>query len=97
MQIVAIKQSLFTAGVERLDAGHKGATLSFRNDTFADPAGLAQFLTNLPGTARLRPDHSVVVLADWSRAAARLKAVRRIADQLATIVRTGEGAGQTVP
>ena len=94
LQIVAIKQSLFTAGVERLDAGHKGATLSFRNDTFADPAGLAQFLTNLPGTARLRPDHSVVVLADWPRAADRLKAVRRIADQLATIAQAGGGSGE---
>ena len=94
LQIVAIKQALRAAGVERLDAGPRGATLHFRNDSFADPPGLVRYLSSTPGSAKLRPDHSLVVKADWARAVDRLKGVRRIADDLAAIVR---GARTDVP
>ena len=91
LQVVAIKQALRDAGVERLDAGHKGATLVFRNGTFADPAGLARWLATLAGRARFRPDHSLVVFEDWARESERLGGLRRIAEQLAGIAR-GAGA-----
>ena len=90
LQVVGIKHALHAAGVDRLDAGPKGATLSFHNDTFADPAGLARYLVTHAGTARLRPDHKLVLRADWIHDTARLAGIRRAADQLASIARTAE-------
>ena len=86
----AYPPSDWPSGVERLDAGPKGATLSFRNNAFSNPAGLVRFLTKVPGTARLRPDHSLVVITDWARAKDRLKGVRKIAEGLANVAREAE-------
>ena len=37
------------AGVERLDAGPKGATVAFHNNAFANPAGLIAFIQKQVG------------------------------------------------
>ena len=92
LQVVAIKQSLRDAGVERLDAGPKGATLAFRGGTFADPAGLARWLGTRHGTARFRADHTLVLFADWARESERLAGLRRTAEHLAGIARSGGDA-----
>ena len=93
LQVVAIKHALRAAGVERLDAGPKGATLTFRGNAFADPAGLVAFIHTQPATARLRPDHKLVLPADWAAEGTRLAGVRKVADRLATIAREAEAAG----
>ena len=43
LKIVAIKLSCRRANIAKIDAGPKGATISFRNDSFANPAGLIDF------------------------------------------------------
>src|SRR3546814_10177092 len=44
LQIMAIKRLCREAGVERLDAGPKGATVAFHNNAFANPVGLIAFI-----------------------------------------------------
>jgi transcription-repair coupling factor (superfamily II helicase) len=84
-EVVAIKQLCRRAWVEKLDAGPRGATLSFRGDSFPDPAGLVRFINENAGSARLRPDHKLVLMRSWERPEERLRGVRGLVDRLARI------------
>jgi transcription-repair coupling factor (superfamily II helicase) len=85
LEIVTLKRLCRDAGVEKLDAGPKGAVVAFRNDSFADPAALIGFITSQSGTVKLRPDHRLVYSRDWSDAAKRLKGVRGLMNRLAKL------------
>ena len=90
LQIVGIKQACHTAGIERVEAGPRGATLSFRNQMFANPAGLVAFISQQAGTTKLRPDHRLVYLRSWDSVEQRLKGVRHLMDDLVTLVADAE-------
>lgn len=85
LQIVTIKRHCRAASVEKIDAGPKGATLSFRNNNFENPTGLMEFVTSDLGRSKLRPDHTIVVRRDWARATDRLRGVRQLAEKLSSI------------
>jgi len=85
LQIVTIKRHCRAASVEKIDAGPKGATLSFRNNSFANPDGLIEFVSADLGRTKLRPDHTIVVRRDWTRAVDRLRGVRQLAEKLSSI------------
>jgi transcription-repair coupling factor (superfamily II helicase) len=84
LQIVAIKRLCRLAGVEKIDAGPKGAVISFRNATFANPAGLVELISASPKTLKVRPDSKFVLMRDWTGVEDRLKGaahtVRRLAE-----------------
>src|SRR6202012_457910 len=71
-EIVAIKQLALKAGVEKSDAGPKGGSVSFRNNAFANPLGLVQFISKHSSTMKVRPDQKIVVSPDWPAPDARL-------------------------
>ena len=73
------------AEIEKIDAGPKGATLTFRNNRFSNPAGLVAFVTEDAGRTKLRPDHSFVVRREWNKASDRLRGVRLLAAKLSDI------------
>ena len=56
LKIVAIKHLCRVALVEKIEAGPKGATISFRNNTYPNPIGLVQLITEHAGSMRVRPD-----------------------------------------
>jgi transcription-repair coupling factor (superfamily II helicase) len=85
LRIVAIKQLCRQAGVEKIEAGPKGATLGFRNNLYANPAGLVDFISRQVGTAKLRPDHRLVYMRDWPTPDERLKGVHTLIKRLAEI------------
>ncbi len=85
LEIVAVKQLSRRAGVAKVDAGPKGAVISFHNDDFANPAGLVQFIIEQTGTAKLRPDHKLVFMRGWDGPAERLAGVRHLLKQLADV------------
>ena len=76
LQCVVIKQYCREAGIEKIDAGPKGAVLSFRNNDFANLAGLVEFIQDNRGTAKLRPDHKMVFKRVWDDEQTRLDGVR---------------------
>jgi transcription-repair coupling factor (superfamily II helicase) len=80
--VVRIKAECKKAGIARLDAGPKGATVMFHNDKFANPAGLVEFLHGENGTARVR-DNKVVLVRDWTRDSEKIKGAFAIARDLA--------------
>lgn len=85
LQTVAVKCLCRQAGVDKVEAGPRGAVVGFRHDSFANPAGLVHFLTKQVGTAKLRPDHKLVYIRSWEDPATRLKGVSWLMKELAAI------------
>jgi transcription-repair coupling factor (superfamily II helicase) len=83
--IVAVKQLSKRAGVDKVDAGPKGAVISFRHNKFANPAGLVAFISDQVGTAKLRPDHKLVFMRGWESPKERLQGVRLLMRDIAKV------------
>jgi len=88
LKIVGIKGLCRQSNVAKLDVGPKGAVVTFRNDSFANPLGLVKFLPTRPDW-KLRPDQKLLVKGEWPDAAGRLNAAERIVKELARLA--GEG------
>jgi transcription-repair coupling factor (superfamily II helicase) len=85
LQIIQIKRLCIDAGVEKVEAGPKGAVLAFRQNHFANPPALVDFIHRQSGTVRLRPDHRLVVMRSWERPEDRIEGVQRVIQQLAQL------------
>ncbi|MBV8170296.1 MAG: transcription-repair coupling factor, partial [Alphaproteobacteria bacterium] len=85
LQIIQIKRLCIEAGVEKVDAGPKGAVLAFRQNNFANPRKLVEFIQRQSGTVKLRPDHRLVVMRSWEGAEERIEGVQRVIQQLAQL------------
>jgi transcription-repair coupling factor (superfamily II helicase) len=83
--IVRIKSMCKRAGVSRLDAGPKGATVQFHKDKFANPAGLVDFIKARSPGARIA-GNKIVLAADWKTEGDRIKGSFAIARDLAEII-----------
>jgi transcription-repair coupling factor (superfamily II helicase) len=66
--------------------------LSFRGNEFANPTGIVEWITGHRGTAKLRPDHKLVLMRDWEAPRYRLEGVRYLVGELARIAGEGEEA-----
>jgi transcription-repair coupling factor (superfamily II helicase) len=85
--IVEIKQLCFAAGIEKLDAGPKGAVVVFRQNRFANPEGLIALIQGEKGQAKLRPDHRLVFLREWHQPAKRIGGLQTLVRGLAAVAR----------
>jgi transcription-repair coupling factor (superfamily II helicase) len=85
LEIVAIKHLCRAAMVEKIEAGPKGAILTFRNQTFPNPGALVRLIHAHPSVMKVRPDQKVVVSRDWPTPEARLKGARAVLNQLAQL------------
>ncbi len=82
LAVIRIKAMCKRAGIARLDAGPKGATVQFHNDQFANPAGLVEFVRAQDGSARVK-DNKIVLARDWATDRDRLRGAFAIARDLA--------------
>jgi transcription-repair coupling factor (superfamily II helicase) len=87
LKVVAIKGLCREANVAKIDVGPKGAVASFRNDTFANPLALVQFVAKNNIVWKVRPDQKVVVKGEWDTPAQRLDAAEKILSQLAKLAK----------
>jgi transcription-repair coupling factor (superfamily II helicase) len=90
LKIVFIKTLCRRANVEKVDAGPKGAVVSFRNNIFANPAGLIADIGKQGSSARIRPDQTIVLMRDWKQAEDRLKGVAALLLRLAQLAEEGD-------
>ena len=82
MLVVRIKAMCKRAGIAKLDAGPKGATIQFHNDKFASPQGLVDFIGDQKGQAKVK-DNKIVVRRDWERERDKIQGAFNIARDLA--------------
>jgi len=80
--VVRIKAMCKRAGIAKLDAGPKGATITFHNNKFASPEGLVAFIQDQRGLAKVK-DNKIVVRRDWKADADKIKGAFAIARDLA--------------
>ncbi|MGB8273798.1 MAG: transcription-repair coupling factor [Alphaproteobacteria bacterium] len=85
LDVVAIKRACIEANVERVEAGPKGALLSFRDNRFPNPAGLIEFMTREKGAVKLRPDHRLVYSSRWETPPERISGLRALLQRIGEI------------
>ncbi|WP_420406404.1 transcription-repair coupling factor [Nisaea sp.] len=85
LKVIAIKQLCKLAGVERVDAGPKGAVISFRNNDFVNPRGLVGFIAKQAGSVQLRPDHKLVYRRAWEKKDVRVRGLTGLMQELVAI------------
>ncbi len=85
LKVIAIKQSCKAAGVGKVDAGPRGAVVSFHGDDFANPSGLVDFLGRERGASQLRPDHRLVCRRAWGRPEDRVRGLAGLMRELAAL------------
>ncbi len=85
LDIIELKRLCKTAGVDKVDAGPKGAVIGFRKNRFAQPDRLIQMVFKQPTVLKLRPDHKLVYLRSWDDPADRLKGMRKFLGELAKL------------
>jgi transcription-repair coupling factor (superfamily II helicase) len=85
LKVVAIKRLCRIAQVEKIDAGPKGATISFRNNAFPQPEKLVAWIAVNAQTAKVRPDQKLVIMRDWASAEERLVGAGQVLQRLAEL------------
>jgi transcription-repair coupling factor (superfamily II helicase) len=90
LEIIAIKRACREAGVEKLEAGPKGAVVSLRENRFANPAGLVDLIQRNAGTLKLRPDQKIVYLRNWDDEKKRLEGVGKLLHALVKLARAAK-------
>lgn len=85
LDIVRIKLMCKIAGVEKVEAGPKGAVIGFHKDSPPNLPALLQWLTNARGTVKLRADQKLVAIRAWDTVADRVRGVQQLMKQLADL------------
>ena len=83
LNVVAIKQMCKQAGVSNVDAGPKGAVISFHKDTPPNVGALMQWIQSKAGTVKIRPDQKISIIRVWEKPHHRVNGVRTIMKELA--------------
>ena len=91
-KVASIKAYCRRANVEKIDAGPKGAVISFRDNSFAQPDRLVAFIKHYGQAAKVRPDMKVVFLQDWETPEDRLEGTTIIMRELANLAERKKAA-----
>ena len=82
--VIETKLNCRNACVAKLDAGPRGALVTFHNDSFPDLPGLIGYVDRIG--AKLRPDSRLVITRPWPDAKARLNGALQLSRGLAKIL-----------
>jgi transcription-repair coupling factor (superfamily II helicase) len=75
-----------------VDAGPKGAVISFRDNSFAHPDKLMFFISRHGKAAKVRPDMKVVFFQEWETADERVEGTTTILRDLANLAEDKKAA-----
>ena len=92
LKIMSIKGLCRRANVEKIEAGPKGVTLSFRDNSFANPAGLVSYVAEQGSFAKVRPDMKIVLIRGLDDVDERLKATGGVLRSLVRIAERKQAA-----
>ncbi|MEM7473192.1 MAG: transcription-repair coupling factor [Pseudomonadota bacterium] len=80
--VVRIKAMCKRAGISKLNAGERGATIEFQDNKFARPEGLVEYLQDDRNQAKMK-ENKVIVRRDWKKDSDKIKGAFAIARDLA--------------
>ncbi len=89
---VRLKVYAKAAHIERLDAGPKGASIAFYQNTFPNPSALIEYISSQMGTIKIRPDQKLLVMRPWQDLTDRLSGIEKIVCKIAQLaqIKVGE-------
>jgi transcription-repair coupling factor (superfamily II helicase) len=70
------------AGIERIDAGPKGAVISFRNNVFSNPDALLKHIDKNPRTLKARPDQKLVFTHEWKNNDDKIAVMKKLVAEI---------------
>ncbi|MGE0161789.1 MAG: transcription-repair coupling factor [Dongiaceae bacterium] len=85
LQVVAMKRLCRDAGIDKVEAGPKGAVLSFRDNKFARPEKLIAFIGKRQNAISVRPDQKLVYRQTWDSATSRVAGVHKLMAEIAAL------------
>lgn len=85
LEIVRLKQLCLEGGIEKIDTGPKGAVITFRNNSFAKPEKLIEFISKNSHSTKIRSDHKLVLMESWEDAAKRMRGVNKMLKDIVTM------------
>ena len=86
LRVVRIKQMCRSAYVIQVDAGPRGAVLTFFNDSFPAGEKLVGWITGGRKALRLRPDQKLVISENWRTLDLRFAGVENILRVLSDLI-----------
>jgi len=84
--VIELKQLCRSANVEKIDAGPKGISLSFRYDQFSRPEQLIDWIAGQGGRVQLRRDHRLFVQYCLKKPDMQVPACREVIQQLISLL-----------
>ena len=84
--VIALKQLCRLANVEKIDAGPKGLSLSFRDNHFARPDALIGWIAGQAGRVQLRADHRLVVATPLPKPEMQPEACKTVLQDLVALL-----------
>ncbi|MGB7404130.1 MAG: transcription-repair coupling factor [Pacificimonas sp.] len=78
LQVIETKINCKAANIEKIEAGAKGALISFHEDKFARPEKLVGFLEKNSAIVKLRPDQKLFIKRDWRSPQQRLQGTLKV-------------------
>lgn len=82
LKTVEIKQLCRTANIEKIDAGAKGILITLRNNTFAKPEKLIDFISRQFGAVKIRPDQKLFIEKNLDSYAVRIETIKSYVTKL---------------
>ena len=84
IKLLHVKAFCRKAGISRIDAGSKGATVSFQENSYPDPRRLVHYIESQAGRAKLKGNR-LVLRRNWLNADSKLNGITTISRDLAKI------------
>ncbi len=85
LDILKIKQFCKKAGVSHIDAGPKGAIITFYKNMPPNVDGLMAWISSKAGSVKIRPDQKLSAIRSWVKTNARVKGVHTLMKELAEL------------
>ncbi len=83
--VLKLKQRCKQAGIAKIDTGPKGAVIQFHESAIENPESLIGFIHKHSTRMKLRADHSLFYVAEWSDEAKKLKDIRELLEQIGAL------------
>ena len=83
--ILNLKILCKNANIDRIDAGPKGAVISFRDNVFAKPDALLAYVDKHPRTLKVRGDQKLVFSHEWKDEAEKIAGVRKLVGEIVSL------------
>ena len=85
LKTVEIKILCREANIEKIDAGSKGFLITFRNNVFAKPEALIDFINRQFGAVKIRPDQKLFVEKNLESYVTRVETIKSYVGKIASL------------